>query len=203
MAWSPDGQPMLTGSAGPHGTGVAHPEGARRPPTKSPTGDPCLDRGVEPNGKRVLTGSLTARRCVRTTRRRRGMPQTGQECLALKGHAGGRQRGVEPRRPAPCSPGAVTTRRRCGTPRRAAGGRSLKGQQELGHGGWPGAPTRARLATGSQDKTARVWDAPDGPGDGSPSRDTRPGPCVAWSPDGQTHAHGRRGQNAGVFAPGQ
>ena len=110
---------------------------------------------------------------------------------ADRAHRHGVQRGVQPRRHSGSPPAATTTRCGCGTRPPANPSASRSPGTPARCTAWRSAPTAQRIASGSYDKTVRVWDAATGQPVGQPlTGHTGSVHGVAFSPDGTRIASG-------------
>ena len=132
-----------------------------------------------PDGKRIVSGSDDNTVKVWDAR-------TGQEVLTLKGHTDGVISVA-------FSPDGKRIAQRQLRQDGEGVGRRTRARRLLtlkGHTDYVTSvafsPDGKRIVSGSRDKTVKVWDAADGPGDSSPSRDTPASvSSVAFSPDGK------------------
>ena len=158
MAFSPDGKRIVTcrqSGTDRRGEGVGRGDGPGAPRPQGHT-DGVTQRGVQPRRQ------AHRHRQRRTRRRRCGTPRRARKLLTLKGHTRrGAQRGVQPRRQAHRHRQRRTRRRRCGTPRRARNSSPSRGTQPTVFS-VAFSPDGRRIVTGSQDQTAKVWDAATG-----------------------------------------
>ena len=122
---------------------------------KGHTGTPSISASFSPDGSRIVTAS----------RRRDGEGlgrEDGAEVLTLKGHTGtGRLGVVQPGRVADRHRELRTGRRRSGTRRRVPRSSRSRGTRDASHSA-SFSPDGSRIVTGSEDRTAKVWDATTG-----------------------------------------
>ena len=111
---------------------------------------------------------------------------------AHRPHRRGVQRGVQPRRARASPPAAATTRCGCGTPTPANPSASRSPATRTRCTAWRSAPTGTRIASGSADKTVRVWDADTGQPIGAAAHRPHRTRCTAWrsAPTGTRIASG-------------
>jgi len=110
------------------------------------------------------------------------------ELLTLKGHASGVTSVASVQTASASRAAAVTTRSRFGTQPRP-GNLTLKGHGAPS-GASPTVPTTGRIASGSEDKTLKVWDAATGRETLALKGHTMEVLRVAFSPDGKRIASG-------------
>ena len=154
VSWSPDGTRLATGSEDGTAKVWDAADGRERLTLRGHVGR-VYSVSWSPDGTRLATGSEDGTAKVWDA-------AGGRERLTLRGHAGsGLLRVLVAGRDAAGDGESMMARRRCGTRPTAANG-SPSGGMRAGSVAVSWSPDGTRLATGSEDGTAKVWDAAGG-----------------------------------------